>query len=346
MTPSRKRKLRVAAARRSGLTRRNLIRQAGLLGVGAIGAGVVGCKNRPDQDLADLSTEPTLVQAGGTISGRLRGLLTGVGAGFVTLRVTGFGQVATDREGRFSFRIEERGEYEVQISGNDFFRRVSRLLVNGSSSVDARLLESDAGLSMPFLNEFARGAGPTREGVVPRTPGATNRWQTVPQVLFYRGLEDVAKGVVPDARMTAMQAAFGALFAPLTGNTLGGAPVMEVRAGAPPADLGDVPADAIVVAQRRGGGLAAVHAGATSNPHAIVKARISCAVDSPIELFNRMVAHSLGGWVVSDAAPSVLNPGGRATASDRDLQAATFLYNRAPGSEAPDVDPPGVFLNT
>lgn len=310
-----------------------------------MGAGMIGCKQRPEQDLADLSTEPNLLQAGGTISGRVAGLISGSAAAFATLRIRGFGSVRTDAQGRFSVRIEDAGDYPVELSADGFVRRASSVRVDGSSSVDVRLLETDAGLPMPFLNEFARGAGPAREGVVPRTPGATNRWIATPGVLLYRGLEDDEKGVVSNARMAAMQSAIGNLFAPLTGNVLGGAPAMEVRAGSPPASLAEVPSGTIVVAQRQGGGLSAQHAGSTSDTYSIAKARISCAASSPIELFNRIFAHALGGWVVSEAAASILNPAGRAEPSNRDLLAATFLYNRAPGNAAPDEDPSGVLLN-
>lgn len=333
-----------AVARQYGMTRRNLLRQAGLLGVGALGAGVAGCRKAPQQEVADLSTAPTLIQAGGTISGQVSGLLTGAAASFAVLRFLGAGDAQADRQGHFSVRIEDPGDYPVEINGDGFVRRTSRIRVNGSSSVDIRLLENDAGLPMPFLNEFARGTGPTREGVVPRTPGATNRWQTVPRVVLFRGLED-DRDVVPADRVTAMQASIQALFAPLTGNVLGGAVPMEVRPGAPPASLLEVEVGTIVVGQRAGGGLSARHTGSASDPFSIVKAQISCRVDSPIELFNRMFAHALGGWVVSLAAPSILNPAGLAAPSDRDLRAASFLYNRVPGCTAPDVDPAGVFLN-
>lgn len=328
----------------AGLSRRALLRNAGLLGVGALGVGVAGCKGRPGDEFVDTGTDPSVLQVGGTLSGQLVGLLTGaVGAG-LTVRLVGLGEVQADDQGRFEVRVATEGDYVTQISGAGFQRRVGMTRIAGNVVLNERLLESDGGLPANFLNEYARGAGSGKEGVTPRTPGATNRWLSPPTVRIYRQLSDDDKGVVTDARMDAMRAAVQALFGPLTGNSLGFGVNVEVRPGRPPADLADVPRNTIVIAQSRSENLSLVHTGTLDNPWAISKARTSCRVDSTIELFNRMFAHTLGAWVVT-AGASIVNPSGAVAPSDRDLLAASFLYSRVAGNRAPDEDPPGAFLN-
>lgn len=328
----------------AGLSRRTLLRNAGLVGVGALGAGLAGCKGRPEDDFVDTGTDPSVLQVGGTLSGQLVGLLTGaVGAG-LTVRLIGLGEVQADDQGRFEVRVATEGDYMTQISGAGFQRRTGVTRIAGNVVLNERLLETDSGLPANFLNEYARGMGSGKEGVVPRTPGATNRWDAAPTVRIYRQLADDDKGVITDARMDALRASVQALFGPLTGNALGFGVNVEVRPGKPPVDLADVPRRTIVIAQTRRENLSLVHTGSLDNPWAISKARTSCRVDSTIELFNRMFAHALGAWVVT-AGPSIANPEGAAAPSDRDLLAASFLYSRVAGNRAPDEDPPGAFLS-
>lgn len=339
------RRIQQEAAAAEGLSRRHLLRRASALGIGVFGATVLGCKGRPGEEFVDLSTEPTLVQAGGTISGQVSGILTGGVAAGARVRLLGFGATTTDSGGRYSLRVDRPGDYEVEINGPGFVARTSRLRVTGSATVNVELLERESGLPLAMLDEYARGGGPGgKEGVVPRTPGQTNRWTSAPSVVIYRQLEDDDKDVIPQARVTAMQASILALFGPLTGNALGFGGV-DVRNGQPPKRLADVPAGTIAIGQRKDNLLGAETVGATADPYTIVKARISCGVGSTIALFNRMFAHGLGGHVVSGGYDSILSPGGRDSLSDRDRLAATFLYGRAPGNGAPDVDPAGVFLN-
>ncbi len=327
------------------ISRRDLLRRAGALGAGAWGVALAACKSRPAQEIVDLSTTPQVLQAGGTITGSLSGLLTGVAAAGVTIRVAGFEPVQTDATGAFEVRIPDSGEYEIRFEGADFYLRVARLRITGNVSLNQALLERDAGLPMNFLNQFARAAGPNdKEGIQPRTPGATNRWLRPPRIVIHRRLADDSKDAIPEARLIAMQNAIAGLFGPLTGNRLG-FPSVQVRADAPPAGLGAVPAGTIVLAQRRDRLLGAEHAGSLTNRYEIAKAYAFCGVESPIELFNRVFAHTLGAYVVSNAFASVANPQGRAAASELDTLAATFLYARAPGNLAPDRDADGVLLN-
>ncbi len=327
------------------LSRRALIRRASLVGVGALGAGLVGCKQRPDDSILDLSTDPQLGQVGGTISGTISGLLRGEAAQGVSVRLVGVGQVETDESGQFEVRVERFGEYEIQFNGSNFAKRVSRLLLNGNVSLTQSLLETDAGLPAGFLDQYARASGPNeKEGVTPRTPGASNRWTRAPLVRIYRRLADSDKESIGDARLTAMQASIAALFAPLTASRIG-FPIVELRNGKPPSSFDDVPAGVMVIGQTRGGTLETDHLGSLADSFSIAKGIISCQVDSTIEFFNRTFAHGLGGYVVGNGSESILNPAGRATLSDRDVDAATFLYTRVGGNRAPDQDPPGVLLN-
>jgi hypothetical protein len=326
------------------MSRRSLLRSAGLVGVGAIGVGLAGCKGRPDEDFIDTGTEPSVLQVGGTLSGQLLGLLGGAAVAGATVRLVGLGQVTADDQGRFEVRVAQEGDYVTEINGPGFHKRTGVTRVAGNVTLGERLLENDGGLPLAFLNQYARGTGSGKEGVVPRTPGASNRWTSPPRVQIYRRLSDDAKGVVPDARLDAMQASAQALFGPLTGNALGFGAAVEVRPGTPPASLGDVARGTLVIAQSRTENLSVAHTGTLDNPWAISKARTSCRVDSTIELFNRMFAHALGAWVTT-TDDSIANPGGRATPSDKDLLAASFQYTRLAGNLAPDEDRPGVFLN-
>lgn len=325
------------------LTRRALMRGMSLAGLGALGATLPGCQKRPEEDLIDTSTDPQLSQLGGTINGILQGLLDGAAIAGATVSFAGLGEVVTDSSGSFQVRVQQVGDFAVTATANDYFKRLGTVSINGNVNLALRLLERDAGLTQRFLDEYARGTGSAKEGVVPRTPGYTNRWTVTPRVIIYRKLVNDPKGVIPESRLTAMQTSILSLFGPLTGNTLGGVSV-TVRNEVPPDSLGEIERGVIVVAQSQGRAPRMAQTGTISDPWAIGKARTECRVDSTIDLFNRMFAHTLGAWVVT-TAPSIVNPAGGAAPTESDLMAATFLYARHPGNSAPDTDPPGVLLN-
>lgn len=332
--------------RQREISRRELVHRAGLVGVGALGAGLIGCRGRPDDGVVDTSLDTTSVQKGGVFSGRVVGLLGGAAAAGVSVRVVGFGEVETGPSGDFQLRVDEAGDFDLRIGGPGFHTRETAVRIRDNVDAALSILEVDATLPLGFLDQFARATGPNRkEGLVPRTPGATNRWLQVPVVRIFRRLQDRPKQAVSDARLAAMQASVSALFGPLTGNRLGAAPAVEVRDGDPPQGLGDVPQGVLAIVQRADALLGAEHTGSVRNPWAITKAVTFCATDSPIELFNRMFAHALGGWVVQGGTPSILNPTGAAAPTARDRAAATFLYARRPGNTAPDQDPEGTFID-
>ena len=330
--------------RQEAMTRRDLMRRAGMMGAGAVGLGLVGCKQRPADDLVDLSTSPQVLQQGGTISGQLTGLLNGDVVVDGVVKLAGFKPIQADARGNFEIRVEETGDYDVELKGTGHHKRVGRLRVRGNVAVSPTLLEEGAGLPMNFINQYARGAGPDKEGVAPRTPGATNRWTTTPVVQIYRGLVGSDKEIVTEARIDAMRGSILALFGTLTGNRLG-LPQIEVRSGSAPTSLSRVPCGRLVIVQRADMRFSSEHIGSVSNGSDISKEIVACGVGSTIEFFNRMFAHSLGGYVVSPSTESILNPAGRAAPSDRDALAATFHYSRPAGNLAPDQDPSGVFLN-
>jgi len=324
--------------------RRDVLRRAGYLGVGAIGFGIVGCKQRPDEDLVDLATEPQVLQQGGTVSLRASGLLTGAAASEVTLRILGLGSVTSNAQGAADVRVEQNGEYDVEITSDDHFRRSGRIRVTGNVTLDVPLLERSAGISREYIDEYARGLGKGKGITIqPRTPGRTNRWNSPPTFRLYRQLEDSNKEFVSDTRLDAMRASILGLFPALTANRLG-VPSIEVR-NAAPAALGEVPAGTEVVAQRVAPRLSHESVGSIQSVFVLSRAHIGCPHDSTIEIFNRMVAHASGAYGVSSGTGSIVSGPGAAGLSDRDQQAATFLYSRVAGNRAPDTDPDGVFLN-
>lgn len=326
------------------MSRRRLLRQASLLGAGAVGLGLASCKKRPEDDLVDLTTQPRTLQNGGTIDGTVLGLLTGAVAAGIDIRLIGFGEFKTNDRGQFQVRVQQSGDYAMEFNGRGFARRRTMLRVAGNVSLTESLLETDAGLRMIYLNQYTRGTGPGKTGVEPRTPGATNRWRMPPLIQIYKPLADSNKGVVPDARIDAMRASILALYGPLTANRLG-APMVEVRTDDPPKKFSRVRAGRLVVTQREDGLLGSEHGSSVTDPYDINRGMFTCGVTSTIEVFNRMVAHGLGGYTVTAAFDSILNPEGRATPSDDDLLAATYHYTRSPGTTSPDDAPDGEFIN-
>ena len=110
--------------RQEAMTRRDLMRRAGMMGAGAVGLGLVGCKQRPADDLVDLSTSPQILQQGGTISGQLTGLLNGDVVVDGVVKLAGFKPIQADARGNFEIRVEETGDYDVELKGTGHHKRV------------------------------------------------------------------------------------------------------------------------------------------------------------------------------------------------------------------------------
>ncbi|NKB89278.1 MAG: hypothetical protein GKS06_13755 [Acidobacteria bacterium] len=317
--------------------RRDLLRQAGFLGAGAVGLGLAGCKQRPDDELVDPTSPPQVLQEGGTLSVAISGLLGGAVVGGATMNVLGVGTTTVDSEGQLSVRFQRNGTYEVEFRAAKHFARSGRVSIFGNSTLVVTMMESDAGVSQGFINEYARGAGSGKGIVVePRTPGYTNRWTQPPTYRIYRRVPDSSKTVVPDSRIDAMRSSILSIFPALTASTVG-FPTVVVRDSLPPS-LGDTRSGHITVVQTDSVTEESEHTGLVSDPFAISRGRISCALESTIELFNKMVGHSTGAYGTSSGRSSIMSGGGRSAPSDRDVQAATFLYARAPGNSAPDRD--------
>jgi hypothetical protein len=324
--------------------RRDLLRQAGFLGTGAVGLGLAGCKQRPDDSLADPTAPPKILQQGGTVSASLRSLLSGESVEKATVHVVGVGSASADDDGRISVRVENTGTYDIEFRAKGHFPRSGRVAVNGNVTLAVTMMES-AGITQGFLNQYARGTGGGKGNLIDaRTPGFSNRWTQPTIYRLYRGLADSSKEFVSDARIDAMRASILTLFPALTASTLG-FPEIVVRNGEPPTGLGDVKVGTMVVAQTKAASQTVEHTGSLSDPYSIVKGQIGCGFESPIELFNQMVGYSTGAYGVSSGEKSIMSGGGRATMGSRDTLAATFLYSRVPGNEAPDRDPNGTTLS-
>jgi hypothetical protein len=332
-------------ARPDLVTRRELMRWAGALGVAGLGAGLTGCSDRPEEDILDTTTQPTVLQAGGVVSGVVTGLLTGAAIAGATVRFFGHGQVPTDDDGRFEVRIGTGGDINVRVDADEHHPRLTAMRLRGNADISISMVEQNAGVSLEFLNQFLRGTGPQKEDVQPRTPGASNRWTRPPTVVIHRVLADNPRGIVPEARVDAMTNSIQALFGPLTGFRLGVSPVIRVVREAPPTRLSRLEAGNIAIGQRADGLRSMEHIGSLASPFEIVKAIAHCGVDATIEVFNHMFAHALGAYEVARTAESVMNPEGAAVLSARDRLAATVLYSRPAGSRSADVDPNGFFIN-
>lgn len=326
------------------LDRRTLLRHAGLLGVGAVGLGLGACKQRPDDDLADPTSPQQVLQEGGTVTATVSGLLAGEAVSGARLHVSGMGTVEGDDRGVISVRIPSNGEYEVEFRSDKHVRRAGAIQVAGNVTVGITMLEKDAGVSMRYLDDYARGLG-SGKGITirPRTPGFTNRWNFAPTFRLYRRLEDSSKEFVSDARIDAMRAAITSLFPALTANRIG-FPAIEVRSTTPQS-MGEVPSGTVIVAQRKATTPTHEAVGSFQSEYALSKAGIGCGFESPIEIFNQMVGYSTGAYGVNSGETSVMSLGGAAAPSEKDLLAARFLYSRVAGNSAPDEDPDGVFLN-
>jgi hypothetical protein len=143
--------------------------------------GLVGCKQRPTDDLVDLSSSPQMLQQGGNVSGQLTGLLNGDVVADGVIKLAGFNAIHADERGNFEIRVQQIGDYEVELKGAGHHKRVGRLRVVGNGAINVTLLEEDAGLPLDFISQYGRGAGPSEEGVHRgrlgrRTAGRQHRW--------------------------------------------------------------------------------------------------------------------------------------------------------------------------
>ncbi|MFQ5743348.1 MAG: hypothetical protein ACE5HV_07140 [Acidobacteriota bacterium] len=328
----------------SRLSRRELLRWAGVAGIGSVGAGLVGCSDAPEQEAATGSTTPTSLMAGATVNGSVLGLLTGVQVNKATVEIVGVGTVTTDFSGSFSVHFDNVGDFVVKISAKGFLTRQTRLRLVGNVTIVVTLIETDQNLTLKFLDQFARGQGPVAD-LVPRTPGATNRWLQRPNVLIYRRLDGDRKTVVSDVRVSKISDAVNSIFSGLTGSVFGFAPSIQVVDTPPPSERKQIPAGAIGIFQTADGSRGAGHTGSLSDPNSIAIAHAFTDVGASIGVLTHVFAHALGATEVATSMPSVMNPDGRSTLTAEDMQAAIALYNRPPGSRAPDTDPDGFFIN-
>ncbi len=326
------------------VSRRDLLRWASALGVGGIGAGLISCSDPPEQDISSGVTQPTTAQAGSTVNGVVTGLFSRVGVRNAKLEVVGEGTVRADFSGAFTIHIELPGDYTLIVSANDFVTRRTALRLSGNTAFGMTLMESDEGPGATFLNQYARGTGPT-SGPPPRTPGQTNRWVSSPRVLIYRRVAGDPSTVVPGAQIDRITNVVNSTYGQFTAGALGFSPMIEQVDSVPPADPAQIPIGAIGFFQTSDGSRGGGTNGAISDPFEAASGYAFTGLDAPVGLLNRVFGQSLGETIVDSSMLSVMNPSGQSSFSEKDTQASTFLYNRPPGSRSPDVDPERYFIN-
>lgn len=313
-----------------------------------LGAGLVACSDRPEEEILDIGTEPTSLQQGGVVSGTVVGLFTGNPVRGATVSIGGLASVTTDAAGRFSARIPRSGDFAVRVARNGFVTRRSAVRIRSNVDVVVSLVEEDQGPDPEFLDQFARAAGPRREAI-PRTPGSSNRWTRTPRILIYRRFESAAGSAtvvtLSDVRVEILEISIADVFVGLTAGRLGGTPTPIVLDEVPPRNPRRVPAGSMAVFQTDDGSRGAGNVGSIDDEFAIASAHAFTDVEAPRNILHKFVGHALGAWDVSDDFKSVMGSGGRLTLAPEDLAAATVLYNRPPGNRAPDTDPPGTFLD-
>jgi len=326
------------------VSRRDLIRWAGVLGVGGIGAGLISCSDPPEQEISSGVTQPTTVQAGSTVNGVVSGLFNRVGVRNAKVEVVGEGTVRADFSGAFTIHIDLPGDYTLIVSASDFVTRRTALRLSGNTTFGMTLMEDDEGLGPTFLNQYARGTGPT-SGPPPRTPGQTNRWASMPRVLIYRRVAGDPSTKVPGPQIDRITSVVNSTFMQFTAGVLGPAPPIEQVDSVPPADPAQIPFGAIGFYQTSDGSRGGGTSGAMSSPFDAASGYAYTGLDAPVALLNRVFGQSLGATIVDSSMTSVMNPGGQSSFSENDTMASTVLYNRPAGSRAPDVDPERYFIN-
>lgn len=332
---------------RDEVSRRHLLRWAGLLGLGSLAPGLVGCSDPPEEELLDTTTEPTTLQAGGVVSGTVAGFFAGESMVGATVDIRG-NVTTTDSFGRFSVRIPESGDFPVRITGSGFLPRRGAVRLTGNVELAITVIEEDPSPPLDFIDQFARGTGPVRS-VSPRTPGRTNRWTRPPEVQIFRrvpGTGGTASEVsLSDQRIEVIEIVFREVFPILSGGRLGPTPEVAVVDRPPPADPRRFPEGVLSIYQTADGSHGGGNVGTVADEWAIAHSRAFTDVEAPTPLIAKAIGFGLGASDVSDDHRSVMNASGRRRPTESDAEAARILYGRPPGSRSPDVDPAGSFLN-
>ncbi len=342
MSASKKLAARVLAKSRTPeLSRRELMRWAGIAGVGGLGTFLPGCSQPPEQDIVSTTTQPTTLRLGGSVSGRVTGLFNGSAVTGATVTITGIGSTTTDAAGNFSFRIESNGDFELIISGGGFVTRRTAVRITGNVTFAATVMEKSAALSANFLNQFARRAGPTF-GTDVLDPGAIARWQQSPTIRVYTRVAGT-NAKLSDARVDKILEIVNGQYTRFTAGALGfGANVIEINE-APP-DPSTLPIGTLCFYQTADGTRGAGQGRRLQNRYEIATSSCFTGTEASGGVLTRVFGQALGAGGVDDSLSSVMNAEGRVNFTEQDTLAAEVLYNRPPGNMDPDTDPPGFFI--
>ena len=331
----------VERSRASELSRRDLIRWAGIAGVGGLGTFLPSCSDPPGQDVVSTTTQPTALRIGGSANGRVTGLFDGNATTGATVRIVGIGSTTTDAAGEFSFRIYRSGDFELIIRGDDFVTRRTAVRITGSVTFSVTVMEKSAALSDDFLNQFARRTGPSF-GPDVLDPGAIARWEQSPTIRVYTRVAGT-KAKLSDRRVDKVIEIINMQYPKFTAGALGFvANVVEINE-APP-DPSTLPLGTLCFYQTDDDTRGAGQMRRVQNRYAIGTSFCFTGNEDSGGVLSRVFGQALGAGGVVNTTPSTMNGQGRVNFTEQDTLAAQVLYTRPPGNMDPDTDPADVFI--
>ena len=323
------------------LSRRELLRWAGVAGISGIGTGLVSCSDPPEQEIVETSTAPTRIQSGGTVDGTVTGLFDGGVIADAVLEFVGADTVTTDAAGMFSIRLQESGDYKLKVNAKTFSPRITAVQISSNATVFISLIEKETKLTLDFLDQFARGLGGRVDGMAPRTPGFSNRWLRPPEIRLYTRVVGDPETKLSDRRIRHMTDVIDSTYVGFTAGVFGLAPRVIFVDSVPPKKL---PGGELAYYQTADDSRGGTTEGLVKDRFAVASSRAYTGLEATSGVLTRVFGQALGETVVK-GTQSAMNPEGRSTLTESDELAAMVLYNRTPGNQSPDKDPDGFFLN-
>lgn len=289
-----------------------------------------------------------------SLTGRATNVLTGAGAGGVTIRIAEVGDLAADADGNFALESETPdGRYRITVSGVGVVERQTSLVFPGQP-VTLPLIPT--GFNTQAFDQFARSYS---------QPDVLERWVEAPALVVETSLLDRAASIdavgLPQETLIASgeqqsEAAINELVAQLsralplmTGGQFTAFSAVSARTTAAGVAVESLNLGAITVVRYPGGagecrGFGQV---APNSEYVVVAGRVGLEVCTSA-LAPSVAAHELGhalGFGHVTGAASVMTATVTVDVTEFDRQAAAIAYQRAPGNRAPDIDPETFAVN-